>query len=75
MNVIINGVDLEVDYTYYPATRGSRDSYGAPLEPDEPEHLEVERVEWNGHDITLLLAEWDMIDAIEKAVLEEGRNL
>ncbi len=32
---------LSVDMNHMPFIRGARDSYGAPYEPDEPEHYEV----------------------------------
>ena len=37
MTTIVDGVEIEVEYKYYPPCRGARGSYGEPLEPDEPE--------------------------------------
>jgi len=34
-------IEIEVFGEYRPAERGSRDRYGLPLEPDEPEELEL----------------------------------
>lgn len=33
-----------VEYTFYKGCRGSRDSYGVPLEPDDPAEIEITRV-------------------------------
>lgn len=49
-------IPVRVEYAYYPFCRGQRDSLcgkrgaGPPLEPDEPEHVEVERVFVIGKD-------------------------
>ena len=32
---------IEVSGTYYPGCAGSRDEYGAPLEPDDDEEVEI----------------------------------
>lgn len=36
--------EYDVHYTYYPAERGIRDSWGAPLEPDYPESFDIDEV-------------------------------
>jgi len=41
-DIVFLGRDITVDFHYYPATRGYRNSYGAPEEPDEPAEVEVE---------------------------------
>lgn len=39
------GVQLSVDYTYYPASRGAREKgSGVQLEPDEPASVDVDDV-------------------------------
>ena len=38
-----NEFDIVVELGYEKATRGHRDRYGAPEEPDEPENVYVER--------------------------------
>jgi hypothetical protein len=49
-STILRWVDIEVQYTYHRARRGSRDSLGGtrgagpPLEPDEPEKINIESV-------------------------------
>lgn len=37
-------MELEVEYTHYDAERGERDQYGAPLEPDHDEYVEIESI-------------------------------
>jgi hypothetical protein len=39
--VITREIEIEVEYEYSKATRGARDSFGAPEEPDEPESVEI----------------------------------
>ena len=45
-----NDVCLKIYYTWYPPYKGARDSFmgranaGAQLEPDEPAHVEIEKV-------------------------------
>ena len=43
----INGYEYiaRVEFTYYKGSKGSRDSFGVPLEPDEPPSVEIESVE------------------------------
>lgn len=43
---------LTVEFDYYRASRGSRDKWGAPLEPDEPASIEIGEVLCNGYDIS-----------------------
>jgi hypothetical protein len=59
-------LDVEVDITG--ASRGARDKYGAPLEPDEEESFEVTSVKYNGQELKLT-----GIDAgsVDDAVAEE----
>ncbi len=43
-----NGYTIEFTYIYHPFYRGYRDSFGAPEEPDEEAHYEIEF--WNIDD-------------------------
>jgi len=58
-----------VEYTYHRACRGARDSLGGvrgagpPLEPDEDEHVDIDSVKCQGHEIE--------IDDKERERLEE----
>jgi hypothetical protein len=42
----INGYEYiaRVEFTYYKGSKGSRDSFGVPLEPDEPPSVEIDSV-------------------------------
>ena len=42
--VALQEIDIEVEYSHYSACRGARDRYGAQLEPDDAEGLEIESV-------------------------------
>ena len=42
---------VDVYYEYNPACKGYRDEYGLPLEPDTPESIEIESIEYNGKDL------------------------
>jgi hypothetical protein len=68
-------IELEctIDYTISPASRGHRDSYGAPLEPDEPEEIEINSVEINGQDILGYLSGKQITELI-KACFEDARD-
>ena len=53
-----HGIDLEIEFTYFKGCKGHRDSLngvrgaGPPLEPDEPELIEIETIYCNEVDIT-----------------------
>jgi hypothetical protein len=51
----INETDVTVHYEYCPLVRGSTDGrFGPKLEPDEPEHIEIDRVlDGRGRDVDL----------------------
>jgi len=34
-------VAVKIEYTYHKSSKGSRDSYGVPMEPDEPALVEI----------------------------------
>ena len=66
----INRNDIDIDLTvtlgFTPAERGSRDSYGALLEPDYPASFEVESVvDING-------VEYDLTATEESSVVEQA---
>jgi len=75
ISIEVDGVSLLVEYTYHKASRGARDSLGGiagagpPLEPDEPESVDVESVR-SDDDIQGLLSE-DQIEQITRAILEK----
>ena len=63
-----NDIDIDVQITlaYFPGEYGSRDSYGAPLEPDYPATFEVESVvDTNG-------AEYDLTATEETSVIGQA---
>ena len=68
-NIVFLGRDITVDFHYYPATRGYRNSYGAPEEPDEDASVELERVMYRGRDITGILSD-SSIEEIQSDILE-----
>ena len=42
---------VDVYFDHVAACRGYRDEYGCPMEPDTPEHIEIEAIEYNGKDL------------------------
>lgn len=66
--------DVEIELTYFPATRGARDSFGGirgagpPLEPDEPATFEVEAVRRCDNGEPLELTSYEEEQIIEKAL-------
>lgn len=64
-SVTVHGLDLLVDYYFYPASKGARDSFGVPLEPDDPGSVELMKIEtFSGDDITDMLSDrvWKEIE-------------
>ncbi len=56
-------LDIEVDFIVHPSSRGHRDKYGAPEEPDTPAEIEItaaRRVD-NKQEIELTSSEEDSI--------------
>ena len=73
MTTIVDGVEIEVEYKYYPPCRGARGSYGEPLEPDEPETVELLEVTIGGQDVYQLLSN-KQLEQIEEQCLREANN-
>ena len=77
MWVFVRGIEMEVEYEYTKACRGARDSYGVPLEPDEPEDIEIETVSIGGEDVTAMLKKEvfaEIVDAITKELEEYNKD-
>jgi hypothetical protein len=67
-------LSLKVTATYSPPSRGCRDSFGAPLEPDEPENLCLEFFDLVGLSIpeSILKSEYpDDFDRIVERAWEQ----
>ena len=63
-------LDVLVDFSSWRAYRGSRDSFGVPLEPDEPGGVEIEEV----RDATtkeILTLTKDEIAELENKIIDE----
>lgn len=67
--ITLHGVELEVDFSYTPASRGHRNSFGAPEEPEEPEEVEIEEIRHEGCEIMCFFAD-NEIARVREAVLE-----
>lgn len=77
MRVFVSGIEMEVEYEYTRACRGARDSYGVPLEPEEPEDVEIETVSIGGEDVTAILRDEvfpEIVDAITKELEEYNKD-
>lgn len=60
---------IEVDYDFYGASRGARDRYGAPLEPDEDATVEITEVrDSNGNKLELCNED---LEKIETEIMQE----
>lgn len=58
-------INLEVEYRYSKGMRGSRDRWGVPLEPDDPEEVEIQSVtDANGNEVELTKAEMDRVEQL-----------
>lgn len=77
MLVTVDDEQYDVDYKYWPATRGLRDSLngvmgaGPPLEPDEPAEIEIVDVTLNGAPVEYDEMLWEKI---ESEILDELDN-
>jgi hypothetical protein len=61
---------VEVEYEYFPLHRGHRDSLGCPEEPDEPAHVEIDRIRHDGQEVDITLNE-DVLIKLEEECLED----
>jgi hypothetical protein len=70
------GVTIDVDYTYYSASRGAREKgSGVQLEPDEPATVEINEMGIQGIDVTALLVDFEediMEELLSKGDEEDG---
>ena len=73
--ITINGYEynITITYRYYPASRGSRDSFGVPLEPDEGALVEIDKIilheeKNNSYEIKL---PHDVLEEIADEILAE----
>ena len=80
ITITLDGIDFDVDYTYTPPYRGARDSLngvrgaGPPLEPDEDESIEIDKVYIEDVELTDFLS-IETIHRLENAVLEGRRDV
>lgn len=65
----IGDVTFEINFNYYPASRGAREG-GLQLEPDEPAMAEINEISLAGNDVTELLDD-KIIEKIEEKLLDE----
>lgn len=74
IDITVEDVKLDVEYTICKPYRGARDSFGVPLEPDEDGGIEeILSVKVGETDIITLLSD-NMIQMIELTVLEQLRE-
>jgi hypothetical protein len=65
-------IPITVEYSYSRASRGARDRYGAPLEPDEDASVEITNVtDERGREIELTPRE---TDRVEEMCLEDAED-
>jgi hypothetical protein len=62
---------LVVNFDWWKASRGHRDKWGAPEEPDEPAEFEITKVTFNGTDITELLETFNCYEQLYEWVEEQ----
>jgi len=67
--ILLDGIELEVEYIYTPPARGSRDSLGEPLEPDDIEDFEVISVKSVDNFVDLLT--FKQLDDIIEEIKED----
>jgi hypothetical protein len=69
--VVLNGVELEIDFTYTAPCKGMKDVYGQPVTPDEPAIIEIEAIKTvSGDNIGELLSE-EQYRAIEALIIQQ----
>lgn len=70
-------LELEVQYTAFPASKGARDSLcgvrdaGPQLEPDEPAHVEIDAVRCNGVLVRLTQEQMEDLETLLLIELSE----
>ena len=67
-------IELEVDFDYNRACRGSRDRYGVPLEPDDPESIDINTVTLDGKDYPTTKEESERVEEAVWKYIESCRN-
>lgn len=73
----INGYqfDMRVMYKFYAGSKGKRNEYGVPVEPDDPSSVEIERVAIehgdNGNYFEIDLPQIVLDDIADKILEEE----
>ena len=75
--LFIRGVSFEVEYDFSPACRGSRGSYGEPMEPDTDAEVELCSVRQTGADEGDDILCWisdELIDLLCEAALEYAES-
>lgn len=70
MLIDFRGTPLEIVYTYHKPYRGYRDSYGCPMEPDEPACIEIDTIIYKDKDILELCDSAGILEEIEGLVME-----
>lgn len=73
MNIKIGNVALEVEFDFYPGSRGKRDSMGVPEEPDEGPEVDLTAARIGDVDILPLMSV-ESLREIEGKVLKEINN-
>lgn len=65
----MDDIEVDVEYTYTPGCRGSRNSMGIQEEPDDPEELDIESVvDAKGKDWLSSLTDKQVQDLIDQCM-------
>ena len=64
-----SGFTFDVEFEYFPPTRGARNKYGVPMEPDEGAGLYILEAKLNGTDVLEILAA-GVVDQIQEEIEE-----
>lgn len=73
MIATIDNIEVRVQARFMKGCRGSRDSFGVPLEPDEPDHFEIDSVTLNGLEIIGALDE-ETLRQIQEQLFDERQD-
>ena len=69
---------ITVNFIYYPPTKGGRNEYGVPMEPDEDASLEILNIRTlHGQDPRLVIPDWDrdyVVQVVTARIMEERYN-